>query len=175
MPEVVLVVEEALELFYLMPYRDVVVFNAMIDGYVKLGCMELSTDLFDKMVDKNVISWISIIYGYCQNDAVDSARLMFDVTNEKTVFTWNAMIGGYCHNKRSHEVLRLFRKMQLRASMEPNEIIVSSVHLVIADLGALDLGGWIHRFVHMKRLDRFVNVCTMLVDMYAKRMIRRRN
>ncbi|CAL0310842.1 unnamed protein product [Lupinus luteus] len=128
-----------------MPYRDVAFFNAMIHGYVKLGCMELAKDLFDQMVDKNVISWISMISGYCQNGGVDSARLMFDVTNEKTVFTWNAMIGGYCHNKRSHEALRLFRKMQLSASMEPNEIIVSSILLVIAYLGALDLEGEIRR------------------------------
>ncbi|CAL0328152.1 unnamed protein product [Lupinus luteus] len=159
---------EARKLFDLMPDRDVAVFNAMIDGYVKLGCMELAKDLFDRMVDKNVISWTSMISGYCQNGDVDSARLMFDVMNEKNVFTWNAMIGGYCHNKRSHEALRLFRKMQLSASMEPNEITVLSILPAIADLGALDLGGWIHRFVHRKRLDRFVNVCTALVDMYAK-------
>ncbi|OIV98715.1 hypothetical protein TanjilG_24886 [Lupinus angustifolius] len=159
---------EARKLFDLMPDRDVAVFNAMIDGYVKLGCMELAKDLFDRMVDKNVISWTSMISGYCQNGDVDSARLMFDVMNEKNVFTWNAMIGGYCHNKRSHEALRLFRNMQLSASVEPNEITVLSILPAVADLGALDLGGWIQRFVHRKRFDRFVNVCTALVDMYAK-------
>ncbi|KAK7256419.1 hypothetical protein RIF29_29865 [Crotalaria pallida] len=159
---------EARKLFDEMPDRDVAVFNAMIDGYVKLGCMGLAKDLFDRVEDTNVVSWTSMISGYCKNGNVDSARLMFDAMDEKNVFTWNAMIGGYCKNKRPHEALSLFREMQLSASLEPNEITVLSILPAVADLGALDIGGWIHRFVQSKRLDRFVHVCTALVDMYAK-------
>ncbi|XP_027351400.1 pentatricopeptide repeat-containing protein At2g44880 [Abrus precatorius] len=160
--------DEAGKLFDEMPDRDVAAFNVMIDGYVKLGCMGLAQNLFDKMRDKNVISWTSMVSGYCHNGDVESARLMFDLMPEKNLFTWNAMIGGYCQNKRPHEALKLFREMQSGATVEPNEVTVVSVLPAVADLGAVDLGGWIHRFAQRKRIDQSVRVCTALIDMYAK-------
>ncbi|XP_061375910.1 pentatricopeptide repeat-containing protein At2g44880 [Gastrolobium bilobum] len=161
-------VSEARKLFDEMPDRDAAAFNAMIDGYVKLGCMGYAQDLFDKMTDKNVISWTSMISGYCHNGDVGSARLMFDLMPEKNLFTWNAMIGGYCQNKRPHEALKLYHEMQSSASVEPNEVTVVSVLPAIADLGALDLGRWVHKFAQRKKLDGSVRVCTALIDMYAK-------
>ena len=35
-------------------------------------------------------------------------------------------------------------------------------------MGALNLGRWVHQFVRRKKLDRVINLCTALVDMYAK-------
>ncbi|XP_020225885.1 pentatricopeptide repeat-containing protein At2g44880 [Cajanus cajan] len=158
---------EARRLFDEMEERDVAAFNAMIDGYVKAGCVGLARELFDEMRERNVVSWTSMVSGYCGNCDVENARLMFDLMPEKNLFTWNAMIGGYCQNKRSHEALELFREMQV-AAVEPNEVTVVCVLPAVADLGALDLGGWIHRFVQRRKLDRSVRVATALVDMYAK-------
>jgi len=45
--------------------------NVMIDGYIKIRCMDLARDLFDKMRDKNVISWTSMVHGYCEDGEVD--------------------------------------------------------------------------------------------------------
>nr|KYP57280.1 Pentatricopeptide repeat-containing protein At2g44880 family [Cajanus cajan] len=134
---------------------DLYVATALVDLYVKLGSVG------------NVVSWTSMVSGYCGNCDVENARLMFDLMPEKNLFTWNAMIGGYCQNKRSHEALELFREMQV-AAVEPNEVTVVCVLPAVADLGALDLGGWIHRFVQRRKLDRSVRVATALVDMYAK-------
>ncbi|XP_054819899.1 pentatricopeptide repeat-containing protein At2g44880 isoform X2 [Prosopis cineraria] len=159
---------EASKLFEQMSEKDSAAFNAMIDGYVKLGTMCLAQDLFDKMPNKNVISWTSMISGYCRNGDVESARLMFDNMPEKNVFTWNAMIGGYCQNKQPNKALELFHEMQRSESVEPNEITISSVLPAIADLGALDLGVWIHKFSQRKRFDKSGHVCTALIDMYAK-------
>ncbi|KAK7295301.1 hypothetical protein RJT34_18207 [Clitoria ternatea] len=159
---------EARKLFDEMDDKDVAAFNVMIDGYVKLGCMDLARGLFDKMRDKNVISWTSMVSGYCYNADVESARFMFDSMPEKNLCSWNAMIAGYCQNRRPHGALELFREMLLGESVEPNEVTVISVLPAVADLGALDLGGWIHRFAQRKKLDRFGRVCTALIDMYAK-------
>ena len=159
---------EARKLFDEMPERDSAAVNVMIDGYVKLGRMGLAKDLFEKMGDKNVISWTSMISGYCHNGDVESARTMFDLMPAKNLFTWNAMIGGYCWNRRPHEALSLFREMQSSAATEPNEVTLVSVLPAIADLGALDLGGWVHRFAQRKKLDRYANIRTALIDMYAK-------
>ncbi|XP_028793151.1 pentatricopeptide repeat-containing protein At2g44880 [Neltuma alba] len=159
---------KARKLFEQMSEKDSAAFNAMIDGYVKLGIMGLAQDLFDKMPNKNVISWTSMISGYCHDGDVEYARLMFDNMPEKNLFSWNAMIGGYCQNKQPNKALELFYEMQRSESAEPNEITVSSILGGIADLGALDLGIWVHNFSQRKGLDKSGRVCTALVDMYAK-------
>ncbi|KAL9297130.1 hypothetical protein ACSQ67_023026 [Phaseolus vulgaris] len=133
---------EARRLFDEMEDRDVVAFNAMIDGYAKTGCVGLARELFDKMGEKNVVSWTSMISGYCGNGDVENAR-------------------------RSHEALELFREMQT-VLVEPNEVTILCVLPAVADLGALDLGGWIHRFAQRKKFDRSARVGTALIDMYAK-------
>ncbi|KAK7394558.1 hypothetical protein VNO78_15089 [Psophocarpus tetragonolobus] len=158
---------EASRLFYEMEDRDVAAFNAMIDGYVKMGSVGLARELFDEMKERNVVSWTSMVSGYCGNGDVENARLMFDLMPEKNVFTWNAMIGGYCQNKRPHEALELFHVM-LTTSVEPNEVTIVCVLPAVADLGAVDLGGWIHRLALRKKLDRSARIGTALIDMYAK-------
>ena len=159
---------EARKLFDEMPNKDTAAFNVMIDGYVKLGSMDWAQDLFDRMPIKNVISWTSMISGYCHNGDVDSARLLFDIMPEKNLFSWNAMIGGYGQNNQIHEALKLFHEMQSSTSVQPNEVTLLSVLPTVADMGALDLGGWIHRFAQTNKLDKSVRVCTALINMYAK-------
>uniref|UniRef100_A0A6N2NJT4 Pentatricopeptide repeat-containing protein n=1 Tax=Salix viminalis TaxID=40686 RepID=A0A6N2NJT4_SALVM len=147
----------ALSLFKLMPGRDSAAINLLIDGYVKVGDMGFARSLFDEMSERNVISWTSMIYG-----------VLFDAMPGKNLVSWNAMIGGYCQNKQPHEALKLFRELQSSTMFEPNEIIVVSILPAIATLGALELGELVHLFVQRMKLDRAVNVCTSLVDMYAK-------
>lgn len=53
-------------------------------------------------------------------------------------------------------------------SLEPDNVTVVSVLPAIADLGALDLGNWVHEFVIRKKMNTAINVSTALVDMYAK-------
>ncbi|KAL5862327.1 hypothetical protein ACOSQ3_003614 [Xanthoceras sorbifolium] len=159
----------ATKLFHEMPERgDSAVYNVMIDGYVKSGDMGAARKLFDEMAERNVISWTSMLYGYCTNGDVLSAKLLFDSMPLKNLFSWNVMIGGYCQNKQPHEALKLFRKLQSSGLFEPDEVTIVSILPAIADLGAVDLGGWVHQFVRRKKLDRAINVCTALVDMYAK-------
>ncbi|PSS26392.1 Pentatricopeptide repeat-containing protein [Actinidia chinensis var. chinensis] len=160
--------DSARELFIRSPEKDSATFNVMIDAYVKLGDMESSRRLFDEMPERNVVSWTSMIDGYCNSGDVCSARLLFDAMPEKNLFSWNAMIGGYCQNKQPDEALRLLHEMQSTMAFEPDKVTIVSVLPAIADLGALDLGGWVHQYARRKKLDRATNVCTALVDMYAK-------
>ncbi|XP_043715555.1 pentatricopeptide repeat-containing protein At2g44880-like [Telopea speciosissima] len=161
-------VEIARELFNHMPQKDAAAFNAMIDAFVKSGNVDSARELFNEMPDRNVVSWTTLIYGYCKNGDLKAARLLFNAMPEKNLISWNAIIGGYCQNKQPQEALELFREMQSYASLEPDKVTIVSILPAIADLGALDLGGWIHRFVRRKKLDKVRNVCTALVDMYAK-------
>ncbi|XVF79779.1 hypothetical protein PTKIN_Ptkin15bG0016900 [Pterospermum kingtungense] len=161
--------ERAKKLFDEMPEKeDSVLYNAMIDGYVKLGDLDSARSLFNQMPDRNVISWTTMINGYCSRGDVASARLLFDSMPEKNLVSWNAMIGGYCQNKQPHDALKLFHEMQSSTLFKPDEVTIVSILPAIADLGAHDLGEWVHHFVQRKKLGKATNVCTALVDMYAK-------
>ncbi|PON70201.1 Tetratricopeptide-like helical domain containing protein [Trema orientale] len=158
----------AWKLFDEMCEKDSATYNAMIDGYAKLGDMGSAQNLFEGMMDRNVVTWTSMIYGYCRNGDLRSARSLFDAMPNKNVISWNAMISGYCQNKQPHEALKLFHEMQAKTLFEPDKVTIVSILPAIADLGAVDLGCWIHQFVQRKRLDRLTNVSTALIDMYAK-------
>lgn len=71
---------EAYNLFEEMPYRDLIMWNAMIAGCVKVGDMNKARDLFELMPDKNVISWTALIAGYAQinqpKEAIEIFRRM---------------------------------------------------------------------------------------------------
>ncbi|PQM41134.1 pentatricopeptide repeat-containing protein [Prunus yedoensis var. nudiflora] len=120
------------------------------------------------MTDRNVVSWTSMMYGYCHHGDVQSARSLFDAMAEKNLISWNVMIGGYSQNKQPYEALKLFHELQSNMSLELDGVTVVSILPAIADLGALDLGRWVHKFVQRKKLDRVINICTALIDMYAK-------
>ncbi|OWM90804.1 pentatricopeptide repeat-containing protein At2g44880-like [Punica granatum] len=161
-------ISTARKLFEQMPEKDLAAFNLIIDGYVKLGEMESAKRLFDEMPERNVITCTSMIYGYCHVGDTESACLIFESMPDRNLYTWNVMISGYSQNNQPHEALGLFHQMQLRASIQPDEVTIVSILPAIADLGALDLGSWVHQFVRKKKLDRKTNVCTALIDMFAK-------
>ncbi|KAL4361508.1 hypothetical protein GQ457_04G026690 [Hibiscus cannabinus] len=59
---------------------NIVLWNVMIDGYVRLGDLTAARELFDKMSQRSVISWNVMISGYAQNgyfmEAIEMFRLM---------------------------------------------------------------------------------------------------
>ncbi|XP_047325826.1 pentatricopeptide repeat-containing protein At2g44880 [Impatiens glandulifera] len=158
----------ARNIFHQSPAKDCASYNVMIDAYVKILDMDSARYLFDEMPERNVVSWTSIIDGYCNQGDVNSARLLFDTMPNKNLYSWNAMIGGYSRNKQSREALRLFDRLESCSWFEPDTVTIVSILPAVADLGALDWGIRLHCFVTRKKLDRATNVCTALIDMYAK-------
>ncbi|KAG1354388.1 pentatricopeptide repeat-containing protein [Cocos nucifera] len=159
----------AMEFFRWMPEKDTAAFNAMIDGFVKLGDLNSARQLFDEMQDRNVVSWTSLISGYCKVGDMELARFLFDEMPERNLYSWNVMIGGYCQNRQPHQSLELFRELLSEScQFEPDEVTLVSIIPAIADMGAIDLGRWIHSYARRKGLDRGISVSTALVHMYAK-------
>ncbi|KAL5995009.1 hypothetical protein ACLOJK_025067 [Asimina triloba] len=68
---------DARQLFDGMRKRDVVVWNAMVAGYAKMGDMENATSLFEQMPERNVISWTAMISGYAQMNRPNEAIEIF--------------------------------------------------------------------------------------------------
>lgn len=71
---------DAKVLFDEMPDKNIVAWNAMLNGYSKAGFVDLARDLFEKIPSKDVVSWGTLIDGYVQvgrlNDVLTMYRAM---------------------------------------------------------------------------------------------------
>ncbi|XP_050365198.1 pentatricopeptide repeat-containing protein At2g22410, mitochondrial [Argentina anserina] len=67
----------AQEVFDRMRERNVVSWNAMINGYAKVGRLVDARKFFDRMTNKDVISWTSMITGYSQANQHAEAVSLF--------------------------------------------------------------------------------------------------
>ncbi|KAL0327928.1 UNVERIFIED_CONTAM: Pentatricopeptide repeat-containing protein, mitochondrial [Sesamum calycinum] len=141
--------------------------NALLDMYVKCGDLEEAKELFERMEEKTMVSWTTMVMGYAKCGYLDAARRLFNVMPEKDVIPWNAIISAYVQAGRGKEALSLFHEMQAM-KVEPDEVTMVSCLSACAQLGALDVGIWIHYYI--EKHDLFLNVVlgTALVDMYAK-------
>ncbi|PON78859.1 Tetratricopeptide-like helical domain containing protein [Parasponia andersonii] len=141
--------------------------NALMDMYVKCGNLEAAQELFNNMVNKTVVSWTTMIVGYAKFGYLDVARQLLYEMPEKNVVPWNAMISGYVQAKHGKEALALFHEMQ-SSNIKPDVITVLGCLSACSQLGALDIGIWIHRYIEKHLISSNVALGTALVDMYAK-------
>lgn len=126
--------------------------------------------VFEEMSEKNVVTWNSLIFGYFRNGDVDEALRIFDEMPDKNVVSWTTVIAGCTQNGRCQQALALFRLMQ-RRYVEFDQVTLVSVLSACAELGALDLGKWIHSCVvessQFRNEPVLVSLYNALIHMYA--------
>ncbi|KAK2979910.1 hypothetical protein RJ640_029573 [Escallonia rubra] len=141
--------------------------NALMDMYVKCGELKRAKAVFDALGKKTMVSWTTMVAGYAKLGFLDAACRVFDEMPEKDVVPWNAMIGGYVQANRSEDALELFHEMQA-TTVKPDEVTMVNCLSAGSQLGALDVGIWIHRYIETHKLYLNVALGTALIDMYAK-------
>ncbi|XP_050896823.1 pentatricopeptide repeat-containing protein At2g22410, mitochondrial [Lathyrus oleraceus] len=141
--------------------------NALMDMYVKCGELLAARALFDNMPQKTLVSWTTMVLGYARFGFLDVAREILYKIPEKSVVPWNAIISGCVQAKHSKEALALFHEMQI-SMVEPDKVTMVNCLSACSQLGALDVGIWIHRYIERHDLSLDVALGTALVDMYAK-------
>ncbi|CAA7393481.1 unnamed protein product [Spirodela intermedia] len=146
---------------------DVFVGNTLILMYSACGKMEDAHQMFDLTPQRNAASWTVLISAYSKLGEVGAARELFDQSQVKDRGVWGCMISGYVQNNCFKEALGMFRDMQL-AGVKPDEGIFVSILSACAQLGALDLGTWIHRYLKRVGFTLGIRLSTALIDMYLK-------
>lgn len=144
--------EEAVKVFNMMEFKDVVSWNAMVTGYSQSGNFEAAFELFKNMRKENI---------------------------PLDVVTWSAVIAGYAQRGCGQEALNVFRQMVF-SGLEPNSVTVISLLSACASLGACSQGMETHAYSLKKCLLSLDNdfggdgdgedlmVHNALIDMYSK-------
>ncbi|XP_008798486.1 pentatricopeptide repeat-containing protein At2g22410, mitochondrial [Phoenix dactylifera] len=141
--------------------------NSLMDMYVKCGSLEPALALFDRMTKRTVVSWTTMIVGYAKFGLLDAAQRVFREMPERDVIPWNALIAGYVQCKRGKEAITLFHDMQT-SHVKPNEVTMGTLLSACSQLGALEMGMWVHHCINKHGFPLNVALGTALVDMYAK-------
>ncbi|XLT39578.1 hypothetical protein HN873_070870, partial [Arachis hypogaea] len=82
--------------------KDVVIGNALVNMYAKLGAMDCACTVFEQLPVKDIISWNTLITGYTQNglasEAIDAFNMMEECTKIiPTQGTWVSILPAYSH------------------------------------------------------------------------------
>ncbi|KAE9607568.1 hypothetical protein Lal_00026696 [Lupinus albus] len=158
-------------LFDGMANKNVVSWNLMINGYVKMGNADECIRLFNMMqlsgLKPDQITISNVLNVYFQCGRLDDARKMFSEIPKKDEICWTTMIVGYAQSGREEDALILFGDM-LRGNIKPDSYTISSVVSSCAKLASLYHGQVIHGKVVLMGIDDNMPVCSALVDMYCK-------
>ncbi|XP_062113622.1 pentatricopeptide repeat-containing protein At2g20540-like [Humulus lupulus] len=142
--------------------------SSLMDMYIKFDSLTDAQKVFDEMSERDEISWNSLISGYARLGKMRRARELFNEMPNKTIVSWTAMISGYTKIGCYSDALDVFRKMQ-KLGIEFDEVSIISVLPVCAQLGALEIGKWIHIYSDKNGLlKRSTSVCNAIIEMYAK-------
>nr|VDC90630.1 unnamed protein product [Brassica oleracea] len=123
--------------------KDVVSWNVLIMGYMKLGFVEDGERAFAEMPERNIMS-------------------------QRNVFSWTVMINGYVQCREFKVALLLFREMVESWSNRPSHYTFSSVLKACAASSSLLMGRQVHSMISKRGMACDVVLSTSLIDMYAK-------
>lgn len=118
---------------------------------------------FAKLV--NISTALVDMYSKC--GSVEIARLIFDGMDQKTVVSWNSMMDGYVQNGEPDMAISIF-EMMLEEGIEPTNVSIMEALHACADLGDLEMGKFVHKFVDQLNLGSDSSVMNSLISMYSK-------
>lgn len=104
---------------------------------------------------------------YAKGGDLDSAEKVFDEMPVRDIASWNALISGLAQGHRPTEAISLYKRMK-EEGLKPNEVTVIGALSACLQLGATREGGRVHNYITEEKLDQNVQVCNVVIDMYAK-------
>ncbi|GAB4824917.1 Pentatricopeptide repeat-containing protein At2g42920, chloroplastic [Ancistrocladus abbreviatus] len=141
--------------------------NTIIYMYANSGFLSDANKIFNEDKTFDVVAWNSMILGLAKSGKIDECRRLFDKMGSRTVVSWNTMISGYVRKGKLMDAFQLFEEMAEKR-INPNEFTAVSLLNASAQLGALEQGEWIHRYICKNNFELNAVIVTAIVDMYCK-------
>lgn len=135
--------------------------------YGKCGELGDARKVFDEMPERDVVASTVMISCYLDQGLVDKAINTFSLVKTYDTVCWTAMIDGLVRNGETNKALKLFRKMQ-REGVSANHVTVVCILTACAQLGALELGKWVHSYIDKYDIEINHLVGSALINMYSR-------
>ncbi|CAM8900332.1 unnamed protein product [Rhodiola kirilowii] len=161
-------------------YRRMMLGNVAQSNYtftaVIKACADLAALRYGKIVHSHVLGFgygfdpfvqTGLVAFYCKSGELIVARKVFDEMPDKTIIAWNSMISGYEQNGSGNEAIKLFNNM-VESGVEMDSATFVGVLSACSQVGALELGCWVHSYIVRNSLDVNVVLGTSLVNMYGR-------
>ncbi|XP_027106437.1 pentatricopeptide repeat-containing protein At2g45350, chloroplastic-like [Coffea arabica] len=119
-------VDFARQLFHSLPagMRNLITWNTMIGGFVKLGDgFESAWELFEKMPERDVVSWNMMIDCCIKSGKMRMAQMLFDTMPRRDVASWAIMIDGYAKSGSVDVARGFFDDMPVRDVISCNAMM----------------------------------------------------
>ncbi|XP_020519071.1 pentatricopeptide repeat-containing protein At2g45350, chloroplastic [Amborella trichopoda] len=100
--------------FELIPVKNLMAYNQILDGYIKLGFLEEACKLFDEMVERDGFSWNAMIEGYAKMGDMVSAQRFFDESPIKDEISFGILVNWYAKWGDLKEARQVFDMIQER-------------------------------------------------------------
>ncbi|CAJ1953205.1 unnamed protein product [Sphenostylis stenocarpa] len=139
----------------------------LVELYGKCGVLEDAWKVFEEMPERDVVA-CTVMMGSCFDcGMVEEAVGVFSEMRNRDTVCWTLMIDGLVRNGEFNRGLEMFREMQVKG-VRPNEVTFVCVLSACSQLGALELGRWIHAYIG--KCDVEVNwfVAGALINMYSR-------
>ncbi|KAF5183354.1 Pentatricopeptide repeat-containing protein [Thalictrum thalictroides] len=153
---------------------DLFVMNGLVNRlsdylcyWQRFGNVDRARELFNYMPKRDLVSWNCMIAAYTHVGDMDVARELFEEMAGKNVISWSIMIDGYARHGEPREALCLFQEMLLQGIRADKVSVVGAIQ-ACGQLGALELGRWIHVYMEKNNIISDVVVQTAMLDMYMK-------
>ncbi|CAK9186875.1 unnamed protein product [Ilex paraguariensis] len=124
--------------------------------------------VFDESCDKDVVSYNAMIDGFVKAGETGKARELFEEMTVRDSVSWGTLLAGYAQINQCKEAIELFDRMVAESRVAPDNIALVSSLSACAQLGELEKGKSIHRYIKRNRIRIDAFLSTGLVDLYAK-------
>ncbi|GFQ03370.1 pentatricopeptide repeat-containing protein at2g29760 chloroplastic [Phtheirospermum japonicum] len=110
----------------------------------------------------------AILDMYTKCGSTVDARKLFDTMPEKDIISWTTMLAGYARLGDFKEAIAIFNELQISKAAKPDEVTLVSTLSACSQLGAMELGCWIHVYTKKESMKLNCHLVTALIDMYSK-------
>ncbi|XP_047338498.1 pentatricopeptide repeat-containing protein At5g66520-like [Impatiens glandulifera] len=147
---------------------DVYIRNSLIHLYSSCSMIDFAQRVFDDCSQsRDIVTWNSLLGAYSRNGQIDIALKLFDEMPERDLISWTIKINGHVQSGQLEEALTCFQQLK-HNGLTPNEAIFVTILSATAQLGLLDRGREIHKFIDSSGFPLTIPIQTGLIDMYAK-------
>ncbi|XP_068639014.1 pentatricopeptide repeat-containing protein At1g74630-like [Aristolochia californica] len=146
---------------------NVVTWNAIVTAYFRCSDLVGADQMFNKMPVRDLTSWNIMLAGYTKAGELEVARRLFNEMPDTDSISWSTMIVGFAHNGCLDEAFYFFRESQ-RMGMGYNEVSLTGILSVSAQVGAFMSGKVLHGYIVKAGLNHVMPVTNALLDVYAK-------